>query len=391
MPITVVNRKVFNTSASASPVPDTALGSGIAYNPAPKISTKAGSAAGSGVANAPTVTPATGFTDGRDVSRTNVGIRAGHTPTAYSGPDPITSNGTVVSDKILPGGLGVHANNVIFRDCLIEFGGDYGLYVGDWNQSYGAGFLMEYCEIRSSPGTGPDGNLAAGDRAVLLIASGCTFRYNYLHGSRRFFALFGDNNTVEWSWIGDNVNNTDGHTSAFGAWGGVGYMTIRGNNIQVPPESNASGCIQMYPENTSHTSNVDTANHHWLIEKNYLNTGGQEMITGGWTYPWESPNRSMTIRDNWWGDIYGTSPGDVAWSHLELNNYSDDGQGSHLIHAGFGDPWPNTGSWTATTGGSHTVPDHRGQATNPAPTSDMAHVWTNNRREPGGAIVPAPS
>ena len=56
----------------------------------------------------------------------NTGVPSGTTLTAYTGPMTITTDGTVIENKIINGGLDITGANVTIRNCIITYNDFFG-------------------------------------------------------------------------------------------------------------------------------------------------------------------------------------------------------------------------------------------------------------------------
>jgi hypothetical protein len=205
---------------------------------------------------APTTTappPATGF----PTPATTGYKRTGVTLTPYTGPSTITTAGTVIDSKSITTCLRIAAPKVTIKRSLIKCSGDYGIIQSDYSGK-NAGLLVEDTEITSTSQTS---NV---DRAV-ATANGATIRRVYIHGTQRGISV--DNNTVvEGSYIGDNYNITDAHTTGIVSWGGVSHVVIRNNTVKA--RYNATSAISFYPEQPW------GGNDDFIIDHNLLATDG---------------------------------------------------------------------------------------------------------------------
>jgi hypothetical protein len=139
-----------------------------------------------------------------------------------------------------------------------------------------------------------------------LYGGGSTVRRAYIHGTRRGL-IFGDNVTVEYSYIGDNVNNTSAHTTACASVGGGNKVTLYKNNLSTAPNTTASSACSFYPQTADGGPNVD-----FRLEGNLFDTGGGYCLYVGYTPPGEQPNRNMQIVNNWFGVRYNANCGQHA-------------------------------------------------------------------------------
>lgn len=304
----------------------TAPGTVVTDAPAAAVAAAGAAPAVATVRNATTVAPdatatATGrvpavagegaeeFTDGRDITSSNVGLagrglteddltsRAGGTLTSGTYTRQLFTSPVVITGAVTLTECKIKTSSGDTANAALRFDGD------------GTGrAIVEWCDITSSTitGTPPDAQPNA-DRAIGVTGNQpFTLRYCNIHDTVRgmYVASHGISASypriVEWNMFGNMYTNVPGdHTSNVGTGNGAHawWMEVRGNRfLNNCPEGDASGNFQLYPENT-----FDEEYGYWLIEKNYLEatTGGYN-ITFGWG-PTETRPHDMTFRDNWFG------------------------------------------------------------------------------------------
>lgn len=389
MPVTILATRVYvpatvpddNGSATATPAVAAAAaaapavsGSGegsVTATPAAATAAAVGPAV-SAVRNAATVAPdaaatATGrvpavagegeqeFTDGRDITSSNVGL-AGRGLTE----DDLTTHagGTLTSGtytRRLFTNTVVIDGAVTLTECMIKTSGTYGLRIA----GSGTGrAIVEWCDITSTTVTGTPPNAQPSlDRAVLLEgAQPVTIRYSHLWNTVRgiYVQTGGISGSypriIEWNQIGNMFTNVPGdHTSNIGHGNGAHgwYVEVRGNRLQNDcPDGDASGNFQLYPEGPAGSNAPGYEYAYWFIEKNYLqSTTGSYNITFGWGGAETRPH-DVTFRDNWFGT-------------------------------------PGSGGYVANSGSPSVMP---GGASSLTP-NQWNNVWYNNRRTSDSAQV----
>lgn len=228
---------------------------------------------------------------------------------AYTGPAIITTAGTVIDSKDITKCLTVQASNVTIKRSRIRCNGAYGII-----QNSGSNLLVEDVEITSTS----TGSLV--DRAFAFGNGGGILRRAYIHDTQRGIAV-GSNSTIEYSYVGDNTNNTDAHSSAIMTSGGSDHVIVRFNTLQTLPNTNASSAISFYPENWA-----GGANNDFLIEGNLLNSGGYYAVYLGHTPPEEQPNTNFRFINNRFGTLYFKNCGEsgpvASWSSVSSNVWS---------------------------------------------------------------------
>ncbi len=256
----------------------------------------------------------------------------GVTLTPYTGPDIITTAGTVIDGKDISVCLTIEAKNVTIKRSRVRCGGDFGIRQIDNAQ----GTIVQDVEITSGS--------TMLDRAI-LFTDGAVMSRVYIHGMQRGIAV-GSNTTIETSYVGENQNGTDAHTSAIMTSGGTQHVIVRGNTLQTAPNTNASSAISFYPELWAGGANDD-----FLIDGNLLNSGGEYAVYLGHTpSAGESPNTHFRFTNNKFGTLYfplcGMSGPVASWSVDATNTWSN-----------------NTWYDLRSTGGGYT--NKNGQTVNP--------------------------
>jgi Bacterial Ig domain/Bacterial Ig-like domain len=231
--------------------------------------------------------------DGRSVTPANTGWQpTGVILASYSGTLKVTTAGTVIDGKDINGSFTVDAPNVTIKRSRIKAGNtDYGFVA----TPKATNLLVEDTEITSATPGGCD-------RAVFTQGGSCTFRRVLARGTRRGYAP-GSNTLLDSCYYGDNVNNTDAHTSAVGAWGGLKNFTMKNCNFSTAPGTNASSACSFYPESAANTG--------ILLDGCLFDTGGGYALYVGYTPPQEQPNQ-ITVQNCWFGVRYNPNCGQYA-------------------------------------------------------------------------------
>lgn len=166
--------------------------------------------------------------------------------TVYSGPSVILTPDTIVEGKIINTELEVGASGVIFRDCIIQSGGNYGL-----NADTAQNFTIEYCEISYCV----RGLLARGN-----------IRYNNIHGCIIAMILKDGASNIIGNFIHDlnaDLAPVDPHFDGLFISGGPSDVLIEDNWIQTPTSGGTAGVFI----NTNFAGNMVglTINHNRII------------------------------------------------------------------------------------------------------------------------------
>jgi hypothetical protein len=137
--------------------------------------------------------------------------------TAYSGPNPITVDGTVVQDKHITASIEVVADDVQFLNCWIDYTDAFGV------QGSGAtGLLIEDCTFTAHGGNAP-----------ILSGVSATIRRCNLSGAENGIVLQDGAHLVELNYLHD-LDNSDplGHPDGISVQGGQNGTVIQDNHIE---------------------------------------------------------------------------------------------------------------------------------------------------------------
>jgi hypothetical protein len=249
--------------------------------------------------------PPSGFPTPATTGWTPTGV----TLTPYTGSGSLNQAGTTIDGKDISTCLDITAPNVHITRSRIRCAGDFGV-----NQHGNAsGMVLQDVEITSGSGIL--------DRAV-LITDGATLNRVYIHNMQRG-VMVGDNVTVTSSYIGDNANGTDAHTTALASIGGSHHVVAQNNTLQTAPNTNASSAMSVYPEVA-----FGGANDDWLIDNNLFNTDGGYCVYLGYSpQDGESPNTNFRFTNNHFGTLYDVNCGMygpvASWSNVASNTWSN--------------------------------------------------------------------
>src|SRR6266699_3118051 len=119
----------------------------------------------------------------------STGVPSGTTLTAYTGPMTITTDGTVIENKIINGGLDITGANVTIRNCIITYNDFFAIDVR------GVNVTVENCTII---GPGYKGDSPA---AISADVGGGTFLNNDISGAEHGIALGPGSAVVKGNYI----------------------------------------------------------------------------------------------------------------------------------------------------------------------------------------------
>lgn len=227
----------------------------------------------------------------------------------YTGPNTITTDGTVMEDFSYGGTINIDADNVVLRNFFIDGIGmasycikiihghsgiliEHGEMVNMLSSSiYGAGFTARYLNIHES---GSDGIKAEGDGGPTLV------EYCWFHHLGTLDGAHADGNQTY-----------DGHD-----------ITFRYNNFDLPHPLSGNPPGGSYKSNAAFTiEGGDVAN--FVIEYNYMNGGNYTIYRRDNVLEVTEANSGTYVRNNYYGRDYnfGIRSGVfVEWS----NNRFDD-------------------------------------------------------------------
>lgn len=260
--------------------------------------------------------------------------------TAYSGANPITTDGAVITGKHVTEELSIgtaatRPTGVTFRGCLFEVTAPNFPNV----QDYGTNTTFEYCTFRPSAVAAPPVSFAQSYQfginhsGVGLVARRCHF-----WGFGNAIQLDQSSNvtnpvTIEYNYMhdaADQANDTYHHDGILSSNGGAGisHITIRGNTIVSGGNTNAIA-LQVDPGSPAYYSNITvtgnlvggfgatvnvggngTGNTNVVFTDNTLTTLIQPLFFE--LYGWSDGNGNLWRRNRWLvppGAAYG-SPAD---------------------------------------------------------------------------------
>src|SRR5262245_17327509 len=183
----------------------------------------------------------------------NTGVPSGTVLTAYTGPMTITTDGTVIENKIINAGRGLDITgaNVTIRNCIITYNDFYGIDV----YGNGVNVTVENCTI-IGPGYNGDSNAA-----INCDVGGGTFVGNDISGAMHGIALGPGSAVVKDNYIHDAGNNTaDPHIGGISLKGGQNNVLIEGNTVVLGSDATSDVFLQNI---NAPISNV-TINHNFL-------------------------------------------------------------------------------------------------------------------------------
>ncbi|MEQ1955494.1 right-handed parallel beta-helix repeat-containing protein [Mesorhizobium sp. CN2-181] len=145
--------------------------------------------------------------------------------TPYTGPMRITQNETVIENKIIVGSLWIRADNVVLRNCRLNYTAWWGI------DAEGAkNITVENCEI-VGPGYGGDSNAA-------ILGSG-NFLRNNISRSENGIVLQGGASLVKGNYIHNlEDKSADPHYDGISVQGGQDGVLIEGNTVIARDTSN---------------------------------------------------------------------------------------------------------------------------------------------------------
>ena len=190
------------------------------------------------------------------------GVPTGTVLTSYTGSMTITQNGTVIENKIIDGSLRITADNVIIRNCKINYNGMWGI------DAEGAGNVtVKDCDI-----VGPGYN---GDSNAAILGSG-TFLRNDISRSENGIVLQGGASTVKGNYIHNlEDGSSDPHYDGISVQGGQNGVLIEDNTVIARDTSDIFIKNDFGP-----ISNV-TVNHNYLAGTPGINVYVDGRASGG--------------------------------------------------------------------------------------------------------------
>lgn len=263
-------------------------------------------------------------------SPTTVGWEhTGVTLTPYTGPQIITTAGTVIDSKDIDVVLEVRAQNVTIKRSRIKAAGGFGIK----QTASGTGLIVEDVEITSD--VGGSGII---DRSI-LVENFATLRRVYVHNTQRGIQLGGHDILISNCYIGDNNNSTAAHTTAILASGGVYNVQVIHCNLFTLPNTEASGAISTYPE--------QGPNHDFLFEDNLIASGGDYAVRFGYTPCCDPDNPTQRDPD----PPAGTTCEDKNYNYTFINNKFSTRYFANCGANNYADYGPDaaTSTWTGNT------------------------------------------
>jgi len=147
----------------------------------------------------------------------NTGVPDGVVLTAYTGPMAITQDGTVIENKAISGSIRIAANNVVLRNCRIEYNDYFGI-----NADGAANLTVQDCDI-VGPGYG-------GDSSHAVLGTG-TFLRNDISGAEHGISVQGPS-LVKDNYIHDGAAaKADPHIGGISVRGTISDVLIEGNTV----------------------------------------------------------------------------------------------------------------------------------------------------------------
>jgi Ca2+-binding RTX toxin-like protein len=147
----------------------------------------------------------------------NAGLPSGTNLTAYSGPETVTTDGTVIDGKIIDGSLRVTAANVVIQNCKITFDSWWGINAAD-----ATNITIKDCTF-VGPGT-------SGDSMTAIMGSG-TFLRNDISQVENGITLQDGSSVVEGNFIHDLADGGSPHYDGIELHGGQSGVLIEGNTV----------------------------------------------------------------------------------------------------------------------------------------------------------------
>ena len=175
----------------------------------------------------------------------NTGVPAGTALTNYTGPMTVSTDGTVIEGKIINGSLRITGDNVVIKNCIITFGGYWGV------DAEGAkNITIQNCDI-VGPGYSFTSNSA-------ILGSG-NFIGNDISKVENGITLQGGASIVKGNYIHDLQSaGSDPHYDGMQVYGGQDGVLIEGNTILARDTSD------IFIANLFGAVNNVTVNHNYL-------------------------------------------------------------------------------------------------------------------------------
>ncbi|MGV1005764.1 MAG: discoidin domain-containing protein [Candidatus Nanopelagicales bacterium] len=213
--------------------------------------------------------------------------------TAYTGPNVITTAGTVIDGRDISGAIEVRADNVTIRNSRI-LAPSSANYVVLQRPGF-AGLKLSYVEVASLSGQ-------HADRAIASWGTNMTVDHAYVHGTQRGIEV-GDGTVISNTIADDFDNSSSSHASALMSLGGAANVTVVGNVLGCNT-GRCSAAMSVYPQ-------VDFGgpNTNWTIDSNVFNGGGYCVYLGYSPASGEEPNTNMKVTNNRFGNKYNAQCG----------------------------------------------------------------------------------
>ena len=196
----------------------------------------------------------------------NTGVPSGTTLTTYTGPMTITTDGTVIENKIINGALDVTGANVTIRNCIITYNDFFAIDVR------GVNITVENCTII---GPGYNGDSPA---AISCDVGGGTFIGNDISGAEHGIVLGPGSAVVVGNYIHDaGSNKADPHIGGISLKGEQNNVLIENNTVILGTDATSDIFLQ---NNWGSISNV-TINHNYLGGDPGYNIYVEGRLSGG--------------------------------------------------------------------------------------------------------------
>jgi hypothetical protein len=205
----------------------------------------------------------------------------------YTGPNPVTTKGTVIDGADISSELEIKASNVTITRSRIAAGGGASYVV---LQSSGSGLMITDTEI-----TAKSGQVA--DRAVASFGTNMTLTRVYVHGTQRGIQT-GDGTTITASYSDDFNNASGNHATGVMALGGTNHVVLKANTFGCGT-GECSAAMSVYPE-----TDFGGANDDWTVNGNLFNGGSYCVYLGYSPADGESPNTNIRFTNNRFGTKY---------------------------------------------------------------------------------------
>lgn len=203
--------------------------------------------------------------DGLRPGPTNTGPTNPSILTAYTGPNPITQDGTVIENKIFNTGVKVWASNVTIRNFKINANG--ALFGLDCNDA-GPGCVFEDGEIIEAAAAGIKGR-------------NWTARRLNIHECHKDVTKPQGNVLMEDCWLHNSGTNPSSHADgAQISWGS--NITLRRNNFDMPIPESVNGTSGYKSNSNIFIRSVFGPVDNILIEQNWLNGGNFTVYLNDW-------------------------------------------------------------------------------------------------------------